>query len=187
MTALSGTPLLDRKIALCFGHLDADGNGTVDREDLLTLGARLLSEFGEPPTSPKGTALMAGMARYWEALAAAADADGDRRLTPEEYRAGMTGAFLTSPDGFRTALRPLTEAVVALLDTDGDGEVDEREFQSWQQVFRTAPEHRAAAFRHLDTDASGRLSVDELLTALQEFYLSPDPDAPGNWLYGPLT
>ncbi|MGW4808140.1 EF-hand domain-containing protein [Kitasatospora sp. NPDC004272] len=186
MTELSGPALLDQKFALCFGHLDADGDGSVDREDLLTLGALLLSAFGEPPTSPKGTALMEGMARYWEALAAAADADGDRRLTPEEYRAGMTGAFVSSPDGFRTALRPLTRAFVDLIDTDGDGEVDEQEFQVWQQVFRTAPEDRAAAFRHLDTDASGKLSVDELLSALQEFYVSPDPAAPGNWLYGPL-
>ncbi|GAA2102748.1 hypothetical protein GCM10009759_37540 [Kitasatospora saccharophila] len=51
---------------------------------------------------------------------------------------------------------------------------------------RTAPEDRAAAFRHLDTDASGKLSVDELLSALQECCVIPDPAAPGNRLYGPL-
>ncbi|MCY0933037.1 aldehyde dehydrogenase family protein [Streptomyces sp. H34-S4] len=187
MTTLSGTPLLHHKIDVCFGHLDADGNGSVDREDLLTLGAQLLAKFGEPATSPKGTGLMDGMARFWDALAEAADTDGDQRLSPEEYRAGMTGAFITSPDGFEKAFRPLTEAVVALLDTNGDGEVDEKEFRAWQEVFRTAPDHRAAAFKSLDTDGSGKLSTGELLSAMREYYISPEANVAGNWLFGPVA
>ncbi|MFG2205576.1 aldehyde dehydrogenase family protein [Streptomyces sp. NPDC048638] len=107
MTTLTGDGLLDRKIDVCFGHVDANGSGSVDREDLLTLGTRLLSAFGESPTSPKGTALMNGMVQFWDALSDAADADGDQRLTPEEYRAGMKGAFINSSDGFNAAFRPL--------------------------------------------------------------------------------
>ncbi|MFI1281041.1 aldehyde dehydrogenase family protein [Streptomyces sp. NPDC020858] len=186
MATLSGTALLNKKFDVCFGHLDADGNGSVDREDLLTLGAQLLAAFDEPATSPKGTRLMDGLAQFWDALSAAADADGDKRLTPQEYRTGMKGAFITSAVGFDQAFRPLTEAVVGLLDSDGDGEVDEKEFQVWQEVFRTSEENRAAAFRALDKDGSGKLSVEELLTSLREYYTSPDADATGNWLFGKL-
>ncbi|GAA3369922.1 calcium binding protein CalD [Streptomyces sannanensis] len=187
MTPLSGTPLLHRKIDLCFRHFDTDDSGSIDREDLLTLGAQLLSRFGEPATSPKGTALMDGMSRFWEALVRVADQDGDGRLSPEEYRACMTGAFVDSPEGFDTSFRPLADAVCALLDTDGDGEVDEKEFAAWQEVFRTAPEDRAAAFQKLDIDSNGKLSVDELLAAIRQYYVSPDADAAGNWLYGSVA
>ncbi|UGY91014.1 aldehyde dehydrogenase family protein [Streptomyces gobiensis] len=187
MTTQTQDALLNEKIDVCFGHIDADANGSLDREDLFTLGARLLAEFGESATSPKGTQLMDGMVRFWNAIAAAADADGDGRLTPEEYRTGMKGAFITSAEGFAQAFRPMLEAVCGLLDTDGDGEVDEKEFQAWQRVFRTAPEDRAAAFRALDADGSGKLSVDELLDAMHQYYTSTDPGAPGNALYGPLN
>ncbi|WP_327063515.1 EF-hand domain-containing protein [Kitasatospora purpeofusca] len=187
MTALSGTDLLHHKIDACFHHFDTDDNGSIDRDDLLTLGSQLLSRFGEPATSPKGTALMDGMVRFWDALTAAGDRNGDGRLSREEYRTCMTGAFVTSADGFDASLRPLAEAVCSLLDTDGDGGVDEQEFQAWQEVFRTAPENRAAAFRKLDADGSGRLSVEELLTAIRQYYISPHADEAGNWLYGPVA
>ncbi|KIZ17009.1 EF-hand domain-containing protein [Streptomyces natalensis] len=187
MTTQAQDTLLNQKIDICFGHIDADGNGSLDREDLFTLGARLLAAFGEAATSPKGTRLMDGMVTFWDAVASAADADGDGRLTPEEYRTGMKGAFITSGEGFSQAFRPMLEGVCGLLDTNGDGEVDEKEFQVWQEVFRTAPQDRAAAFQALDADGSGKLSVDELLDAMHQYYTSTDPNAPGNVLYGPLN
>ncbi|EFK97982.1 calcium binding protein [Streptomyces sp. SPB78] len=187
MTTTSGTPLLHRKIDVCFGHFDTDGSGSIDREDLLTLGSQLLAKFGEPATSLKGTTLMDGLARFWDALVAAADVDGDQRISPEEYRAGMTGAFVTPAGGFDTSLLPLAKAICALLDTDGDGEVNESEFQAWQEVFGTAPADRATAFRKLDGDGDGRLSADELLVAIRQYYVSPESEAAGNWLYGPVA
>lgn len=187
MTTVSGTPLLHRKIELCFGHFDADDDGFIDREDLLTLGSQLLSRFGEPVTSLRGVELMDGMTRFWDALVDVADQDGDERLDLDEYRDAMLGAFVESDEGFDASFRPLAEAVCALLDTDGDGEVSEREFAVWQDVFRTAPEDRDEAFRRLDTDGSGSLTVDELLSAIREYYRSPDADAAGNWLYGPIA
>ncbi|MFD0329883.1 hypothetical protein ACFQZC_21005 [Streptacidiphilus monticola] len=40
------------------------------------------------------------------------------------------------------------------------------------------------AFAHLDTDGDGRLSAEEFVTAIIEFWTSRDPDAPGNWWTG---
>ncbi|MFE9926686.1 hypothetical protein ACFYQA_35605 [Streptomyces sp. NPDC005774] len=54
-------------------------------------------------------------------------------------------------------------------------------------MFRTPPADRAAAFRKLDADGNGTLSVDELLGALRQYYVGPETDAAGNWLYGPVV
>ncbi|MEV4475223.1 EF-hand domain-containing protein [Nonomuraea sp. NPDC049504] len=178
--------LMTRKIDTCFGHLDVDGNGTVERDDLLGLGSRLVAQFGESPTSPKATAMAAGMVRFWEALCSAADVNGDGRLTPQEYRTGMTRAFVEDPTGFDRAFLPMAEALCGLLDTDGDGTVSRPEFAAFHQVMRTSVENADLAFGKLDTDGSGSLSVTELLAAMRDYYSNPDEnaDALGHWLFG---
>jgi Ca2+-binding EF-hand superfamily protein len=43
------------------------------------------------------------------------------------------------------------------------------------------------AFTSLDRGSKGYLTEQDLVVAVQEFYLSDDPDAPGNVLYGPIS
>jgi Ca2+-binding EF-hand superfamily protein len=186
MTAATSDTFMNRKIDICFGHLDVDGNGVIERDDLLGLGSRLVAQFGESPTSPKATGVAAGMVRFWEALTSAADADGNGQITPQEYRIGMTNAFVTDEGGFERAFRPMAQALCGLMDTDGDGTVSRDEFHTFQKVLRTSGENTKLAFEKLDTDGSGELSVDELLAAMRDYYTNPHEDetALGNWLFG---
>jgi hypothetical protein len=46
--------------------------------------------------------------------------------------------------------------------------------------------HTLDAFRRLDRDGSGKITKEEFRTAITEFYLSDDENAPGNWLLGPM-
>lgn len=39
--------LLNHKLDRAFGHMDVNGNGSIERGDLLGLGARILVGFGE--------------------------------------------------------------------------------------------------------------------------------------------
>ena len=41
------------------------------------------------------------------------------------------------------------------------------------------------AFQKLDDEDKGYLTRQEFLEAVTEFHLSDDPDARGNWLFGP--
>ncbi len=178
--------MVDRKLERAFAQIDFDGSGEIEREDLLGLGSRLLAAFGEPPTSPKGTAVTDGMVRFWTELAATADSDGDGRITAKEYVVGMRNAFIESPDGFARAFRPMVQAVALLFDTDGDGSISLAEFRKGTQVIGTPPAEVDEAFDALDLDGDGTLSVDELVEGARQFYIGTDPDAPGNLLFGSL-
>jgi len=180
------TQTMDLKLTRAFGHLDVDGSGTVDFDDVIALASRLVSCFDEPADGPKGRALSAGFEEWWQALLAATDLDGDRRITPQEWNAGMRRAFVDSASGFDDHFRPLARAAFELADTDGDGAVGIEEFVAWQQAFGTPAPAAREAFAQLDTDGDATLSVEELITAARQYYTG-EGGLSGDWLYGPLS
>lgn len=177
--------LLNHKLDRAFDHIDAAGREVVDREDLLGLGARILVGFGESPTSLAGNRLVGGLGGIWASLSDALGRDGDCRLTREEFRTAMTKAFVAG-DAYEPVFHPAVVAVAEICDGDGDGLVGAREFRTLLSAYGTAYDDMDAAFDRLDHTGRGVLTVAELMAAARQYYTGTDPDAAGNWLFGPL-
>jgi predicted esterase len=69
-----------------FDQLDADGDGTLTRDDADVLALRLAQRLGEPPGSPRARALRHEYRAMWRRLAERADGDGDGRVSRTEFR-----------------------------------------------------------------------------------------------------
>lgn len=178
--------LLDRKLERAFNHLDADGSGVIDADDIIALGSRLLTALAEPATSPKATLVMSGLADFWQDLFTELDIDRDGQVTPEEYKAGMTRLYAQGGPAYDRSFRPMMKAILTIVDTDGDERISPEEFHRAQAVFNPdlGPEAAEAAFRRIDRNGDGQLTVDELLDAVRDYYTGTDEDAPGNLLFG---
>ncbi|MBF8189874.1 EF-hand domain-containing protein [Nonomuraea sp. K274] len=177
--------LLNHKLDRAFDHIDASGNGVVEREDLLGLGARILVGFGESPTSVTGASLVGSFDGIWSTLARALERDGDSGIARTDFRTGMTAAFVTG-EHYEPVFRPATVAVAELCDGDRDGKIGPGEFRTMLCAFGVAYDDVDEAFDRLDRAGRGTLTVDELVLAASDFYRSDDPNATGNWLFGPL-
>ncbi|MCX4693258.1 EF-hand domain-containing protein [Streptomyces sp. NBC_01408] len=182
------TDLLDRKLERAFTHLDADGSGGIDEHDIIALGSRLLSALAEPADSPKATQVMTGLVGFWQELFTELDLDRDGKVTPEEYKLGMTRLYADGGPAYDRSFRPMMEAFLTVVDTDGDGRISPEEFHKGQEAFdtRLSFTDTETLFRRIDTDGDGTLSVDELLAAVREYYTGTDEEAPGNLLFGEL-
>ncbi|TMR08621.1 hypothetical protein ETD86_46970 [Nonomuraea turkmeniaca] len=177
--------LLNHKLDRAFDHIDASGNGVVEREDLLGLGARILVGFGESPTSVTGASLVDSFDGIWSVLSQALERDVDSGIARPDFRTAMTEAFVFG-DRYDTVFRPATVAVAELCDGDRDGEIGLAEFRTMLCAFGVAYDDVDEAFDRLDRAGKGTLSVDGLVAAASEYYRSDDPNATGNWLFGPL-
>ncbi|MFF8268915.1 EF-hand domain-containing protein [Streptomyces sp. NPDC016562] len=180
--------LLERKLDRAFAHLDADGSGVIDSDDIIALGSRLLSALAEPATSPKATLVMGGLADFWQDLFTELDIDRDGKVTPEEYKQGMTRLYAQGGPAYDRSFRPMVQAILTIVDTDGDGRISPAEFHKAQEAFDTklSPADAEALFQRIDADGDGTLTVDELLHAVREYYTGTEEDAPGNLLFGEL-
>ncbi|MFJ6556845.1 EF-hand domain-containing protein [Streptomyces luteogriseus] len=173
--------LLMSKIAKRFELLDVDGDGAVTAADFQESLRRLAEEFGESPGAPKYEALSNAYAQLWEQLLRHADADGDGVVTREEYVASL---HVDGPIDYGSVMRPLAKATLELCDTDDDGLIGREELRRVQRSLRMNTTDADLAFTALDRDGDGSVSLEELIRAIEEFYTSVDPAAPGNMAFG---
>ncbi|WP_314250768.1 hypothetical protein [Streptomyces sp. DSM 40907] len=70
---------------------------------------------------------------------------------------------------------------------DDDGLIGLDEYLLLSQAIGGVPaQQMQEAFHRLDRDGNGTLDPAEIDAAVVEFFTSEDPNAPGNWLYGPF-
>ncbi|MBI3269406.1 MAG: EF-hand domain-containing protein [Planctomycetes bacterium] len=178
------TDLHRRKFTARFRHMDCDGSGQLTKEDFVTLAERLIAARPSPPTPASATRIREAYARMWEGMQRHADTDGDQRITLDEY-VQACGRMVEQPERFDRLIGELAPIVLRLYDMNGDDTLSLSEFLTMTRALSLADDAATDMFRRLDRDGSGTLSVTEICAAVREFYLSADPNAPGNWFFGP--
>ena len=93
--------------------------------------------------------------------------------------------LMTQKERFANVIMGLVKTTLTLQDTNKDGKVSQQEHRDFLVAFNTTPAEAADTFRRLDRDGDGFLTTAEMVVNTEEFFLSSDPQAPGNWLVGP--
>jgi Ca2+-binding EF-hand superfamily protein len=70
------------------------------------------------------------------------------------------------------------------FDSDKDGYISLDEFIDMFCAYRIEVRFAAKAFRKIDLNHDDLISRGELISAVKEYFISNDEDAPGNWLFG---
>ncbi|HEX7307391.1 EF-hand domain-containing protein [Lentzea sp.] len=174
--------VLQHRIDSTFAHYDVNRNGVIELADVYALANRLLRAFGEPASSERGRELVEAYDRFWEMLVEHCDIDRDGRIGPVEYRAAMIEAFVEGGP-INVDLLEVVQSLLDIMDTNGDGRVDEAEFGVLLRARGLSPRECGTAFAHLDTDGDGAISVDEYVAAVRDYYTNPAEGTPGSWLY----
>jgi Ca2+-binding EF-hand superfamily protein len=176
----------ERKASYYFHLIDEDGNGLIEASDF-ALRAQRLAESQNLTGEREREILREQVVTWWEHICTIADFDGDARVSFPEWttywRSIQQGAKHAEPETLRTLERAARSTLQA-IDRDGTGLVTEAEYADWLAAW--GAQGSTEAFRQLDRGEKGFLTEADLIVAVQEFYLSDNPAAPGNALYGPL-
>jgi Ca2+-binding EF-hand superfamily protein len=178
------TELRKRKLTVAFHHHDMDNDGFIGKADYEQFVKRFCEIQNYSPGSPEYEAMYTQTMAAWEHVRNVADKDGDNRVSLEEF---LESYDVTLSDENLTN-QLLTEYIKSLLawwDRDGDGRLSGVDYVTLSGCYGVGEEAAREAFRHLDRNGSGYLTIEELMKNTEEFYLGDDPDAPGNWMLGP--
>ncbi|MFJ9838918.1 oxygenase MpaB family protein [Kitasatospora sp. NPDC101155] len=121
---------------------------------------------------------------WWEQLRAVMDANGDGKVSREEFTAATLAGCDRDEAYLEQGLLPALRAVFTAADTDGSGFL---EFDEYRVVFggpRVHPAELSHGFRQLDTDGDGRITVEEFLGGFTEFFTARADSTSGAQLLG---
>lgn len=180
----AATDLQVRKADKVFASFDTDGDGVVDVLDYTGMAQIYCDAYGVPPRSESWRKVHGCAQVMWRAIERRTGTLNPAKLTRQEWIAWMGSNEYT--DFVTYAAIPFSMAAFAMADSDGDGRCDVDEMSAAQRRSGMSEREIHRSFGLLDSDGDGYVTAEEFARALEEYYFSDDPDAPGNSIAGDL-
>jgi Ca2+-binding EF-hand superfamily protein len=179
------TDFQKQKMRKLFDFWDHNNSGQLEKVDYQDIAQRVATERGWDRNSPDYASTYNAVMTNWAQLEHYADANDDDVITIEEWMAYCT-SLVNDVSAFRVNAMELMTALLNAVDRDSDGLITLADYQLWFRIYNADASQAEAAFQRMDTDGNGSLSIDEIISALHDFYFSNAPSAPGNFLFGEL-
>ncbi|TDT31594.1 Ca2+-binding EF-hand superfamily protein [Streptomyces sp. BK208] len=152
------------RVELVFSLFDADGNGYLERADFDLMGDRVVAAVPAARQAVKDR-LTGAFRRYGETLLTELDANGDGRVSPEEFT-----SVVLNPQRFDAVVDEFAEALAATGDPDGDGFVARPEFLALMIAIGFARPNIEALFDAFGPDGEDRVRVSTWADAIRDYY-----------------
>lgn len=170
------------KLQAMFDAFDTDGNGRLEEGDFAALAgrwARLPRVAAGPELAARVEQVMLG---WWRQLSAAADENGDGRVDLDGILAMVDRLPL-----MREQVTATADTVFDAVDENADGRISRSEHQRLVDTWHGRRVETGDVFDLLDHDRDGYLTRPQFADLWAQFWISDDPDEPGNLVCGPLA
>ncbi|MEV5016626.1 EF-hand domain-containing protein [Streptomyces sp. NPDC053780] len=164
------------RVQLVFTLFDADGNGYLEPADFELMSGRVVAAVPAAGDAVKDR-LAASFRRYGDTLLTELDANGDGRISPEEF-----DSVVLNPQRFGAAVDEFAEALAAMGDPEGDGFVARPEFVALMLAIGFRRPNIEALFDAFGPDGDDRIRVATWADGIRDFYRPEKSGIPGDHL-----
>jgi len=177
-----------KKMNHVFGLADLDGGGSITYKDFTLFRDKLEAQGAIPPKgTPKYERLQAELMATWNNMRELADTSRDEKVTRVEWLAWASKLNdEAEASGGAYPFESFMSSLIDVLDFDDDGYIGLGEYQAAAVAWSMKDIDVAANLKVYDTNGDGKLSREEVISILAEFYFGEDPSSPATNFYGRL-
>jgi Ca2+-binding EF-hand superfamily protein len=182
------TELQKRKLMKLFSMYDACNLGVLRISDFERLAQQLAEMRGWKPGTEAYEKLINQYLFRWNRMRAeikqTLNVRNDGQVNLDEWLTYYDTVL--NDQAHEEDLLALAEAVFNVVDVDQSGHLDQGEWTELFRAYNIPVIYVEETFARIDRDGDGALSKAEVLSMIREFYYSSDPDAAGNYMFGPI-
>ncbi|WP_413105329.1 EF-hand domain-containing protein [Streptomyces sp. Inha503] len=165
-----------KRVAHVFSLFDANGNGVLEADDFDLMANNVIEAAPDADEAAKD-AMRAAFRQYWTTLATELDANGDGKISYEEYV-----ACVLSPERFDATIGVFAEALAALGDPDGDGLIERPAFVALMRAIGFKRANIDALFDAFGPSGPDRIQVATWIAGIKDYYAPDKAGIPGDLL-----
>ena len=178
------TPFQKRKLTRYFNCLDTDANGYFEKDDVNRIVERLASARGIAEGTEAYEVIQNGIDMIWDNARVYGYSQNPNKVTLGDWLQ-HEDVVLSTEEWREEYMKTVSRGVFDLIDADDSGEISIDEYTQLMTAFGVEKGIPEWAFKKLDLDGSGVIEKEEFVTIVEQFHMSEDLDAPGNYLFGP--
>ncbi|MBI0375611.1 EF-hand domain-containing protein [Streptomyces albiflaviniger] len=164
------------RVAHVFSLFDANGNGVLEADDFDLMANNVIAAAPGADAAAKD-AMRAAFRQYWTTLATELDANGDGKISYEEFE-----ACVLSPERFASTIGVFAEALAALGDPDGDGFIERPAFVALMTAIGFNRANIDALFDAFGPSDLDRIQVAIWVAGIKDYYAPDKAGIPGDLL-----
>jgi hypothetical protein len=173
--------LKKKKLTRQFQIFDVDKNHFVEWSDFERIIKNLTAARGLPADAQ--AVLRSNYQGVWDNIESQADKNNDHRVSLEEWM-NAHEVNLADDEGFKQVMGGLVDLLIGLFDTNGDGLLEPDDYRLFYKVYEIKDGLEQGIEKIFPDGRS--LSRDGVSAVVRDFFMSDNPDAAGNWLFGPF-
>ncbi|NQZ76671.1 MAG: EF-hand domain-containing protein [Ekhidna sp.] len=174
------TDIQKQKITHFFNVLDNNSNGSLEKDDFELVAESISDIIGHEENSVSRLELR--LRSHGLFVKVLKDLEKvEAKVALDEWVQFFDKIVLAKPNDY---INQSATYLFSLFDQDMDGHIDEKEYMDMFKAYGLYMSVAKKAFDMLDLNSDKQISGGELVKAFEDFFLSEDENAPGNWIFG---
>ncbi len=174
-----------QKLSHFFNVLDHNRNGMLQEDDFVGVAENLCTDIGVSLGSKEYYRHLAISKKLFSIFLENVSVEGDT-ITKEDWINYFENKVLGANDFhiLNFYIKLTTKYIFDLFDQNLDGRISIDEYLDMFTIYRIDVKYSAKSFLRLDANRDEFISKQELVNAVFDFFVSDDPEADGNWIFG---